>query len=88
MKKPEGRLHITISAHGEPDIDYVRQNQHSMKPQFMPGSKAAQHIGISSHILSRVTGTIFLVVGNKQADNPSKVNIGLNLKFNKKNEEV
>lgn len=52
------------------------------------GSKAAQHIGISSHILSRITGTVFLVTGNKQAENPSKINIGLNLKFNKKNEEV
>ncbi|XP_034254731.1 5'-3' exoribonuclease 1 [Thrips palmi] len=87
-KQPEGRLQVIITSHGEPDIEYVRQNQHSMKPQFMTGSKAAQHIGISSHILSRVTGTIFLVVGNKQADNPSKINIGLNLKFNKKNEEV
>lgn len=88
VKMKEGRLFLKISTNGEPDVDYVRYNQHSSKSQFMPGSKAAQHIGISSHILSRITGTVFLIVGNKQADNPSKINIGLNLKFNKKNEEV
>lgn len=87
-KQPEGRLFLKIVTNGEPDVDYVRHNQYAMKPQYMTGGKAAQHIGISSHILSRITGTVFLVVGNKQADNPSKINIGLNLKFNKKNEEV
>ncbi|KAK3912768.1 5'-3' exoribonuclease 1 [Frankliniella fusca] len=88
VKMKEGRVFLKISTNGEPDVDFVRYNQHSFKSQYMPGSKAAQQIGIGSHTLSRITGTVFLIVGNKQADNPSKINIGLNLKFNKKNEEV
>ena len=38
----------------------------------------------------RITGTIFLVRGAREqaADHVSKVNVGLNLKFNKRSEEV
>lgn len=53
----------------------------------MHGSIAAQRLGISSHLLSRITGTIY-VVGTSDGFDITKYNVGLNLKFNKKNEEV
>jgi hypothetical protein len=57
---------------------------------FVAGNVAAQHLGVSSHLVSRITGTIYIVQGDKNAsmESCSKVNVGLNLKFNKRNEEV
>jgi len=52
----------------------------------MYGSIAAQRLGISSHLLSRITGTIYVIQASQEE--VAKHNIGLNLKFNKKNEEV
>jgi len=57
---------------------------------FAAGSMAAQRLGVSSHLVSRITGTIYIVQGDKNAtvESCNKVNVGLNLKFNKRNEEV
>lgn len=52
----------------------------------MHGSIAAQRLGISSHLLSRITGTIYVIQASKEE--LTKHNLGLNLKFNKRNEEV
>lgn len=43
--------------------------------------------GISAQMLSRITGTVLVVAGERNdmpTDNLNKVNVGLNLKFNKK----
>jgi len=42
----------------------------------------AQHLGVSSHFVSRMTGTMMMTKGNET------LQFGLNLKNNKKNEEV
>lgn len=58
---------------------------------FVSGHVMSQRLGISSHLLSRITGSIFVVdakPGSSSTENARKTNIGLNLKFNKKNEEV
>ena len=51
---------------------------------YFPGYRAAQQLGISSHLLSRITGTVFILRGPREADleHASRVNIGLNLKVN------
>lgn len=55
--------------------------------QYMPGYIAAQRIGLNTHLLSRITGTVLIMRGD--GGNPdSKANIGLNLKFSKRKEEV
>ena len=66
----------------------IRERQ--TRNQFLPGYKAAPKLGINSHLLSRITGTLFVLKGPKEAelDHASKVNIGLNLKNNKRGEEV
>ena len=53
----------------------------------------SQYLGISGQILGRLTGTVLCAKGSKgeSTEKPafgSCVNIGLNLKFTKKNEEV
>ena len=54
------------------------------------GYRAAQRCGVSGHVVARITGTIFVVRGarEQQSDSASKSNIGLNLKFSKRQEEV
>lgn len=61
-----------------------------LRKQFIPGYRAAQILGIGSHLLARITGIIFVTKGAKEADieHAGKINIGLNLKSNKRNEEV
>ena len=59
--------------------------QHS-QARYYPGYSLAQRLGISSHILSRITGTVYILQGTTQ--NAPKLNAGLNLKFNKTNKEV
>lgn len=73
----------------EPNLDDVKQKQRETRLLFMHGSKAAQHLGIGSHLLSKITGTIFVMPGSiEQNLGGARQNVGLNLKFNKRNEEV
>ncbi|XP_020295073.1 5'-3' exoribonuclease 1 isoform X2 [Pseudomyrmex gracilis] len=80
------RIKVSIKIAKEPIFDHVKQVYLQQKTRYMHGSTAAQRLGISSHLLSRITGTIYVI----QAANEEfvKHNVGLNLKFNKKNEEV
>ena len=54
----------------------------------MPGYIAAQELGISGHLISRITGSIYVSRHNDERNTDSKVNIGLNLKFSKRNKEI
>lgn len=52
---------------------------------------AAQRAGIFPHLLSRITGSVLINMSRRpqnEGEAIPKVNIGLNLKFNKKNEEI
>ncbi|GLV41654.1 pacman [Carabus blaptoides fortunei] len=84
-----GRIKVSVSVLAEPDISFVYQLEKETK--YMPGGVAAQRLAITPHLLSRITGTIFAIPGVKGSMTPknsSKMNIGLNLKLNKKNEEI
>ncbi|XP_011642826.1 5'-3' exoribonuclease 1 [Pogonomyrmex barbatus] len=80
------RIKISIKAIREPAFEFIKQAYAQQKTRYMHGSIAAQRLGISSHLLSRITGTIYVIQPSK--DELSKYNLGLNLKFNKRNEEV
>lgn len=56
--------------------------QKSLISQYQRAQDIAKKLDISSYAVSLITGTIFVERRN------STVNIGLNLKFNKKNKEV
>ncbi|PSN30434.1 5'-3' exoribonuclease 1, partial [Blattella germanica] len=85
-----GRVKVNMSVTPEPNLDGLRKQHHDTIVQYMPGNVAAQWLGVSSHLVSRVTGTIYIVQGDKNAsaESCSKINVGLNLKFNKRNEEI
>ncbi|XP_014469638.1 PREDICTED: 5'-3' exoribonuclease 1 isoform X2 [Dinoponera quadriceps] len=81
------RVQISVTIAKEPSLDTIKQTHAQQKTRYMHGSIAAQRLGISSHLLSRITGTIYVVRASNELD-ITKHNVGLNLKFNKKNEEV
>lgn len=80
------RIKISIKAIKEPSFEALKQTYAQQKTRYMHGSIAAQRLGISSHLLSRITGTIYVIQASKEE--LTKHNLGLNLKFNKRNEEV
>lgn len=80
------RIKISIKTTKEPTFELIKQTYAQQKTRYMHGSIAAQRLGISSHLLSRITGSIFVVQTSKEEAKYN--NVGLNLKFNKKNEEV
>jgi len=86
----KGRIQLRFLVPAEPELHEVARQQERNRTPYVPGYNAAQQLGITSHILSRITGSIFVMLGarEQQPDTASKANIGLNLKFNKRNEEV
>ncbi|XP_061099695.1 5'-3' exoribonuclease 1 isoform X2 [Conger conger] len=85
----EGRVRVVFTVPCEPQLDSLIQNQHKYSVKYGPGYVLASRLGITSYLVSRFSGSIFIGRGSKK--NPhgeQKANVGLNLKFNKKNEEV
>ncbi|XP_053529543.1 5'-3' exoribonuclease 1 [Ictalurus punctatus] len=85
----EGRVRVVFTVPCEPHLDALIQNQHKYSIKYSPGYVLASRLGITSYLVSRFSGSIFIGRGSKK--NPhgeQRANVGLNLKFNKKNEEV
>ncbi|RMC02142.1 hypothetical protein DUI87_21308 [Hirundo rustica rustica] len=86
---PEGRIRVVFNIPCEPQLETLIQNQHKYSVKYNPAYILASRLGVSGYLVSRFTGSIFIGRGSKK--NPHgdhKANVGLNLKFNKKNEEV
>ncbi|KAG8445306.1 hypothetical protein GDO86_010189 [Hymenochirus boettgeri] len=85
----ENRIRVLLNIPCEPQLDALIQNQHKFAVKYNPGYVLASRLGVNGYLVSRFTGSIFIGKGSKR--NPhgeQKSNVGLNLKFNKKNEEV
>lgn len=64
---------VAISSTHEPDLSEVIEMEEAlMRDEYCPNYVLAQRLGISGHVLSRLTGTIFVSGGTG-----AKVNIGL-----------
>ncbi|XP_076652966.1 5'-3' exoribonuclease pacman isoform X2 [Halictus rubicundus] len=89
VSKKSGRIRVSVNASPEPSLLAIKQTHHTFRTKYMIGSTVAQRLGISSHMLSRVTGTIYVKPNSDDSSQKEiKHNIGLNLKFNRKNEEI
>ena len=77
-----GRIQMNFIEPKEMDLSQVISDRASLTPAYYPGYRAAQRLGITPHLLSRITGSIFVLKGAKEAEleSASKVNVGLNLK--------
>ncbi|XP_071398798.1 5'-3' exoribonuclease 1-like, partial [Centroberyx affinis] len=85
----EGRVRVVFNVPYEPQLEALIQNQHKYCVKYSPGYILASRLGTTGYLVSRFSGSIFIGRGSKR--NPcgeQKANVGLNLKFNKKNEEV
>ncbi|KAM7378794.1 hypothetical protein PAMP_004392 [Pampus punctatissimus] len=85
----DGRVRVVFNVPHEPQLEPLIQNQHKYCVKYSPGYVLASRLGITSYLVSRFSGSIFIGRGSKR--NPcgeQRANVGLNLKFNKKNEEV
>ena len=99
----KGKVRVELeSIHEQDDEETKRKILNGGSSRYMPGYSVAQRLGINSHLLARVTGTVFLQVtpsaeeqerlDNRSGDRPArrqkKLNVGLGLKYNRTNEEV
>ncbi|XP_063298575.1 5'-3' exoribonuclease 1 isoform X1 [Pelobates fuscus] len=85
----ENRVRVLFNIPQEPQLDALILNQHKFSVKYNPGYILASRLGVNGYLVSRFTGSIFIGRGSKR--NPhgeQRANVGLNLKFNKKNEEV
>ena len=84
-----GRIKVAMRILNEPNLEPLqRQYKSSTTDQWMMTNTAAQRLGLSKHFLSRITGSIYVMLGTAEAPEGGKQNVGLNLKFKKRNEEV
>ncbi len=77
-----GRVRLLFSDPEEPDLAPVMRARQDLSVSFFPAYRAAQELGISGHVISRITGSILINKSPKEADpdRQSRVNVGLNLK--------
>ncbi|KAJ8731787.1 hypothetical protein PYW08_014517 [Mythimna loreyi] len=81
-----GRIKVLVRERAEP-----LPSSHATATPYRAANHAAAACGVSAQMLSRITGTVLVVAGQRHdmpTEGVNKVNIGLNLKFNKKNLEV
>ncbi|XP_052224237.1 5'-3' exoribonuclease 1-like [Dreissena polymorpha] len=87
-----GLVRINLSILKEPELNDVIHNKADHDEQYFQGYELAQRLGISSQLFSQLTGSVLITTGvaevASQQHNPYKVNVGLNLKLTKHQEEV
>lgn len=86
--KKAGYIEVCFETWPELNMDSVLHQHMNGTSGYMPGYTAAQKLGISSHLMSCITTTLYVTLGSKERPVNQRFNLGLNLKFNKKNEEV
>ncbi|RWS07877.1 exoribonuclease 1-like protein [Dinothrombium tinctorium] len=80
-----GKVKVRIFRSLQPDLSVVIKHQNDLiNKEYCPNFIVAQKLNLNNHLVSRITGSIFVQRKKKN----SKENIGLNLKFNSKNLEV
>eukprot|EP00057_Strongylocentrotus_purpuratus_P007582 XP_011662056.1 PREDICTED: 5'-3' exoribonuclease 1-like [Strongylocentrotus purpuratus] len=89
----QDRVQVLFSAPTEPNLEYIKATQHSHAVQYLDSYVVAQRLGISSLQASRLSGSIYVTRGPRPSRSDegfrgSGVNVGLNLKFNKSEQEV
>ncbi|XP_039278824.1 5'-3' exoribonuclease 1 [Nilaparvata lugens] len=82
----DGKIKLTICHTSEPDFRTAKAIASKLRTLFITGNAMSNNLGLSGHLLSRITGSIF--ISKDDSEDARKVNVGLSLKFNKKNQEV
>lgn len=86
VKDEHSHIKLSLKVLQEPDLYGLVNLQDTAEYNYLPGYTVATKLSISPLLLSRFTGSIFIIDGME--DNSRRKNIGLNIKFSRKNEEV
>lgn len=81
-----GRIKVNLIAKQEPDFTKAHKIHDESKSKYLNGYNASREIGISGQLLGRITGSILVIPGMRRgilAENQSRINLGLQLKFKK-----
>ncbi|XP_068754427.1 5'-3' exoribonuclease 1-like isoform X2 [Montipora capricornis] len=86
----QSRIRVQLHVPVEPDLSFIIDQHQALSLNYLPGHIVAKRLGITSNLLSRITGSLFIKQGsgNKASGDSSKLDIGLNMKFSKQNKEV
>ncbi|UYV66032.1 XRN1 [Cordylochernes scorpioides] len=87
VKIQEDSIAVLMMNPPDPNLSYFQSLSCSKSRLYMPANVLAQRLGISYKMVSRLTGTLN-VTQRATIASFKPINIGLNLKFNKRNEEV
>ena len=89
-----GRVRVSMTVLTEPQLTIAKEVFSKTTERYMTGAQCASRTSISPHLFARITGTVFLAPPlemnpfQERESAKNKLNVGLNLKNNKKNEEV
>ncbi|XP_013116160.2 5'-3' exoribonuclease 1 [Stomoxys calcitrans] len=88
-----GRLKVNITVLPEPNFAEAKYIQNQLENEYIPSHQAAVQIGIQIKCLARLTGSVLVVKGARRPksdlpNNLAKINIGLQFKYFKSNEEL
>ncbi|XP_023298074.2 5'-3' exoribonuclease 1 [Lucilia cuprina] len=88
-----GRLKVNITVLPEPDFSEAKYVQNQLERDYINSYEAAARIGIHVKTLARITGSLLVVKGARRSkadlpENLSKLNIGLQFKYFKQQEEL
>ncbi|CAH1131010.1 unnamed protein product [Ceutorhynchus assimilis] len=82
-----GRIKVCLSSMEEPNFSSVRRLKDDLLRSYKTAYNAASQLGMSHFLYSRITGSIFVETPDGEGGFKN-VNVGLNLKFNKRNQET
>nr|XP_039266984.1 5'-3' exoribonuclease 1-like isoform X1 [Styela clava] len=80
LEVSQGMASIEFETPAEPDIESVIRQRHKLSSSYYPGWELGSRLGVSSYLISRITGTIFVFYPANR-----KWQIGLSLRFSKDN---
>ncbi|XP_070493191.1 5'-3' exoribonuclease 1 [Chironomus tepperi] len=86
-----GRVKVCLTVqHNEPTFTNLWQKHLATKDSYMNSYQTSTKLNISENVLNRITGTVLVIAGLKRqiSEGQSKMNIGLQMKFAKQNEEL
>lgn len=86
-----GRVMVMLTVPQEPDFTSVAKLHDKTQESYMNPYQTAATLSISENVFNRITGTVLVIAGSKRqisSEGTSKMNIGLQLKFPKANEEL
>ncbi|XP_047139268.1 5'-3' exoribonuclease 1 isoform X1 [Hydra vulgaris] len=87
IEKETGRVRVALNVLEEPDFSCIIDIYDSLTTQYVSDRTVSQRLGLPTHLLSRITGNVFINMSNN-TDSSSLINVGLKLKYTGQNKEL